>query len=117
MLPFKILRYVVAYVFIISGLMKVFSPELGHYFISLGLPYPQMMLYAVAFIEVIAGGFLLCNIATKLATIPLMAIMIAALIITKVPILTTDVLKFAFEARLDITMFVLLFLLYRSETS
>ncbi|KRG09639.1 DoxX family protein [Lederbergia galactosidilytica] len=114
--PLKYLRYVVAYVFIVSGLMKLISSELGDFFIQLGLPFPEITLYVVAFTEIIAGILLLFNIATKLATIPLMAIMIAALIITKIPILSTDFIQFLFEARLDITMFVLLIILYKWAT-
>ncbi|MFS0615714.1 DoxX family protein [Lederbergia ruris] len=115
--PFKSLRYLVAYVFIISGLMKITSSELGSYFVQLGLPFPEIMLYVVAIIEIIAGACLLFNMATKLATIPLIAVMIAALAITKIPLLSTDFMAFLFEARLDITMLVLLIVLYKSEAS
>ncbi|MBO0992584.1 DoxX family protein [Bacillus sp. SD088] len=114
-LPLKYLRYVVAYIFIVSGLMKIVSSELGSYFVQLGLPFPEITLYIVAFIEIIAGVCLLLKIVPKLATIPLMAIMLTAIVITKIPILSTDFMKFLFEARLDITVLVLLIVLYKLE--
>lgn len=109
---FKLLRYVVAYVFITSGIMKLTSAELGSYFISLGLPFPLYMMYAVAITELICGALLLANKRVKHATIPLIAIMIAAFLLTKVPILHSGFMPFAFSARLDIIMLVLLFILH-----
>jgi putative oxidoreductase len=108
----KLLRYVVAYVFITSGFMKLLSTELANSFIGLGLPYPHLLLNIVILLEIICGILLLINKSVKNATIPLIAIMIAALVLTKVPILTSGVLQFAFNARLDIVMFVLLIILY-----
>ncbi|MFD2444961.1 DoxX family protein [Bacillus sp. CGMCC 1.16607] len=109
---YKLIRYTVAYVFIISGLMKLISVELGNYFINLGLPFPLYLKYGVATVEMICGLFLIVNKHVKQTTIPLIAIMIAAIILTKVPILHTGFMAFAFNARLDIIMLVLLFILY-----
>lgn len=114
-IPYKYLRYAVAYVFIVSGLMKLINAEFANGFIQIGLPFPEIMLYVVALTEIIAGICLLLKFASKLAIIPLMAIMIAALVITKIPTLTTDFLQFLFDARLDITMLVLLIVLYKYE--
>jgi putative oxidoreductase len=108
----NLLRYLVAYVFIISGVMKLFSTELGHYFIQLKLPYPLTVMFIVAIIEIVCGTLILMNKRVKVASIPLLIIMIGAFLLTKVPILHTGFLPFAFNARLDIIMLILLFILY-----
>ncbi|OKL37678.1 hypothetical protein BLL40_04170 [Domibacillus mangrovi] len=108
----KLIRYLVAYVFITSGLMKLLSPELGHYLISLGPPFSQNTVYVIAIIEIICGIFILVNKGVKLATIPLIIIMIAALLLTKVSSLQSGFVQFSFNARLDIVMLVLLYILH-----
>ncbi|WP_102028819.1 DoxX family protein [Salirhabdus sp. Marseille-P4669] len=107
----RFIRYVVAYVFIVSGIMKVLSSEVANHFMGLGLPLPQQTLYVIAFLEVGCGLLLLTNRYVKYATIPLMIIMIGAILFTKVPILHSGFLQFAFQARLDIVLLVLLFIL------
>lgn len=110
--PLSTVRYVVAYVFITSGVMKLFSSHLAEVFINLGLPYPKMMLYVTAFMEIICGILILLNRSVKNAVIPLIGIMIAAILLTKIPSINTGILQFAFNARLDIVMIVMLILLY-----
>nr|WP_263323122.1 DoxX family protein [Neobacillus sp. Marseille-Q6967] len=109
------IRYAVAYVFITSGALKLFSDELAQTFIRLGLPFPDLMLYVTAFLEIICGLFILFNRNVKNAVIPLISIMIAALLLTKFPTIENGILHFAFNARLDIVMLVLLIILYRSS--
>lgn len=113
----KLLRYLVAYVFITSGLMKLLSVELQNYFISLGLPYPLQVMYVVAFLELVCGILILMNKRVKYASIPLMIIMIGAFLLTKVPILHNGFMPFAFQARIDVIMLVLLFILYTRNAS
>ncbi|MBU8880570.1 DoxX family protein [Bacillus sp. FJAT-29790] len=108
----NLIRYVVAYVFITSGFMKLISTDLGNYFINLGLPYPHITMYVIAYLEMICGIFILVNKSVKNAAIPLIAIMIAAILLTKIPTLNTGFMQFAFISRLDIIMLVLLFILY-----
>jgi putative oxidoreductase len=110
----KLIRYAVAYVFITSGLMKFFSAELAHHFLSIGLPYSHTMLNVVILIEIGCGLLILCNKGVKTAVIPLMAIMIAALLLTKLPYLNNGLLSFAFYSKLDIVMLVLLVVLYKN---
>ena len=111
-----IIRYLIAYVFITSGLMKLLNEELGNYFISLGLPFPVILMYIVAALEVVCGVLILMNRVIKLATIPLIGIMLGAILVTKIPILHSSIISFAFNARLDIIMLVLLITLYSSAT-
>lgn len=108
----QFIRYVVAYVFITSGIMKIINAELGQYFLSLGLPYPVYLKYVVAILEIGCGVFILLHKRVRYATIPLIVIMIGAILLTKVPLLHTSFMEFAFQARLDIVMLVLLFVLY-----
>lgn len=111
----KLIRYAVAYVFIISGLMKLLNAETANHFLSLGLPYPDMMLHLVIMLEIGCGILILLNKCVRTAAIPLIAIMIAAILITKLPILNIGFLPFAFQARLDIVMLVLLSILYKQN--
>jgi putative oxidoreductase len=97
--------------------MKLLSVDLQNYFLSLSLPYPHQVLYIVAFFEIICGGLILANKEVKKATIPLIIIMVGAFLITKVPVLHSGFMAFAFNARLDIIMLVLLFILHSRNTS
>jgi len=109
----NLIRLAVAYVFITSALMKLMSPEVANHFLGLGLPYPQQMLKLVIFLEMVCGILLLVNKSVKNAAVPLIGIMIVAILLTKVPLLHTGFLNFAFSARLDIVMLVLLVYLYK----
>lgn len=108
----SLIRYVVAYVFITSGFMKFWSEELANSFIGLGLPFPVYFMYVVALLELFCGSLILMNKQVKPASIPLIAIMIGAILLTKVPILHAGFAQFTFQARLDIVMLVLLFILF-----
>jgi putative oxidoreductase len=109
----NLIRYAVAYVFISSALMKLMSPVVANHFLGLGLPYPHLMLKLVIFLEIVCGILLLVNKSVKNAVVPLIGIMIVALLVTKVPLLHTGFLPFAFQARLDIVMLVMLVYLYK----
>lgn len=111
----NLIRYSVAYVFITSGLMKLLSEELANIFIGLGLPFPIYFMYLVALTEIICGGLILANKYVKKASMPLILIMIAAIILTKIPVLHAGLIEFAFNARLDIVMLTLLLILYKGS--
>jgi putative oxidoreductase len=108
----KLIRYAVAYVFITSSLMKFLNTEMETHFLQLGLPYPHLLLKLVILVEVVCGVLILINKSVKNAVIPLIGIMIVAILLTKVPLLHTGFLAFAFNARLDIVMLILLVYLY-----
>ncbi|OIK10439.1 hypothetical protein BIV60_20970 [Bacillus sp. MUM 116] len=109
---FKLIRYAVAYVFITSGFMKLLNTALANHFIALELPYPHVLLNTIILLEIVCGILILLNKSVRNAVIPLIAIMIAAIILTKVPTVHTSILQFAFDARLDIVMLILLIVLY-----
>ncbi|QED46929.1 DoxX family protein [Cytobacillus dafuensis] len=112
----NLIRYAVAYVFIVSSMMKMMNPEMGAYFVNLGLPYPIIVMYIVAITEFICGVFILLNRSVSNATIPLIGIMIFAIILTKIPTISSGFIQFAANARLDIVMLILLFILYRQPS-
>ncbi len=97
-------------------MMKMMNPEMGAYFVNLGLPYPIIVMYIVAITEFICGVFILLNRSVSNATIPLIGIMIFAIILTKIPTISSGFIQFAANARLDIVMLILLFILYRQPS-
>lgn len=113
----SLVRWAVAYVFIVSGAMKFISPDLANTFTQLSLPYPEQLMTVVAVAEVVCGGLILINKGAKLAAVPLMGIMVAALVLTKIPLISSGMMAFAFAARLDIVMLLLLFVLYNHRGS
>ncbi|WP_026584128.1 DoxX family protein [Bacillus sp. J33] len=113
LLVMNLLRFSVSYVFIVSGFMKLISAEIGSAFVNLGLPYPELIMHVVAFLEIVCGVLILFNKSVKSAVIPLIGIMAAAILLTKIPVLKSGFMPFAFDARLDGVMLVLLFILYK----
>ncbi|SPE35465.1 conserved membrane hypothetical protein [Burkholderiales bacterium] len=107
-------------VFFPEGLQKLLFPELlgpGR-FAAIGLPWPEFLGTFVGVVETVCGLMITLGLATRLAAIPLIIIMVVAIISTKIPILLGHdwwifhVGKFGrygfwsmqHEARADITM-------------
>lgn len=108
----KWICYLVGYVFVISGILKLVDNDFQAVFASLGMPFPRITLFLVAITELACGTLLLARMYIKFATLPLLVIIISALLLTKWPVFAEQgLLTFAFEARLDIVMLVLLLLL------
>lgn len=79
-LPPLFARVTLAWVFVSSGWGKVHHiDKVTGFFASLGLPAPGFQAHLVAYTEVIAGLLVLVGLATRLASIPLVVIMIVAL--------------------------------------
>jgi len=111
----KWLCYAVGYVFITSGVLKLVDGSFIGLFANLGMPFPEFTLYLVAIIELACGMLILGRMYLNLAVLPLLFIMFGAIFITKLPIiLSGGFLSFAFEARLDIIMIILLLLIRKS---
>src|SRR5690625_36303 len=112
----KWVRYAVGYVFITSGIVKLLVPEFKLFFLSLGFPFPNIVLFLVAIIEISCGALIIGRMYLKKATLPLIIIMIGALTIAKLPILLKEnILSFVFESRLDIVMLILLILIWKNS--
>jgi putative oxidoreductase len=116
-------------VFFPEGLQKLLFPALlgAGRFAKIGIPFPELMGPFVGMVETVCGILIIVGLMTRLATIPLLIVMVVAVISTKAPILlghdigpfhlAAGVKRVGFwsaqhEARADLTMFLgLLFLL------
>jgi putative oxidoreductase len=76
-------------VFFPEGLQKLFFPELlgAGRFAAIGIPWPDVLGPFVGVVETVCGALLILGLLTRLATIPLVIIMIVAIVSTKIPIL------------------------------
>lgn len=111
------IRYLVAYVFMLVGLLKWVSDDYGlTRFIQIGIPFPDVSVLIIGSIEMICGSLLLFDLHVNKATIPLLGVMVGAIFTTKIPILLKSGLgPFAFESRLDIVMIILLVILWKEH--
>lgn len=109
-------RFVIGYVFITSGVVKLLVPSFLELFANLGFPYPSIFLFLLAIVEIICGTLIIANMYVKYVTITLTIIMIGAISFVKLPILINEgILSFLFESRLDFAMLILLVLLWRQH--
>jgi len=97
----------VAGVFLSEGIQKFLYPDqLGTgRFIKIGLPMPEFLGLFVATFEIACGSLVLLGCLTRLAVIPLLAIMAVALATTKWPMLAGQGFWYmAHESRTDWSM-------------
>lgn len=115
----KWICYAIGFVFIITGVLKLVEGDFKLVFTDLGLPYPHTILFLVALTEIVCGGLIAVRLYLKRAAAPLIFIMLAAIFLTKVPVLTANegFLKFLFQARLDIVVLILLLLVWQHAPS
>jgi putative oxidoreductase len=103
------LRILVGTVFLSEGIQKfLFPDQLGvGRFIKIGLPAPEFFGYFVPTFEITCGLMVLTGLFTRLASIPLLIIILVAIISTKIPILMNEGFwKMAHEARTDWAMLI-----------
>lgn len=76
-------------VFFPEGLQKLIFPGLlgAGRFASIGIPWPDVMGPFVGVIEIVCGTLIIIGLATRLAAIPLIIVMVVAIVSTKIPIL------------------------------
>src|SRR5690606_12751032 len=94
-------------VFLSEGIQKFIHPaEVGAgRFARIGLPSPEVLAPLVGSFEIVCGVLVLFGIFTRLAVVPLLAIMATALVTTKVPILLqSGFWKMAHDSRTDFAM-------------
>jgi putative oxidoreductase len=87
-----LIRLMIGAVFLSEGIQKFMFPDergVGR-FIKIGLPSPEFFGYFVPTFEIVCGILVLAGLFTRLASIPLLIIMIVAIISTKIPILLTE---------------------------
>ncbi len=75
-------------VFFPEGMQKLAFPDIlgAGRFANIGIPYPNLMGPFVGVVETICGALIILGLFTRLASIPLIVIMIVAIVSTKVPI-------------------------------
>lgn len=76
-------------VFVPEGLQKLLFPEFlgAGRFVRIGIPWPEIMGPLVGATELVCGALIVVGLATWLAAVPLIVIMLVALVSTKLPIL------------------------------
>lgn len=87
-----LIRLFVGGLFLSEGIQKfLFASQLGSgRFERIGIPFPEIMGPTVGALELICGILILLGLFTRLASIPLIVIMLTALFTTKIPILNGD---------------------------
>lgn len=110
-----LIRILVGWVFVSEGIQKFLFPDalgVGR-FAKIGIPIPQMSAPFVGFVEIICGTLVIVGLFTRLAAVPLLAVILTAIATTKVPMLLHQgVWPMLHEARVDFSMLLaLLFLL------
>ena len=120
-LPIILIRVIVGLVFLTEGILKFMLPgELGAgRFAHIGLPFPHVLAPLVGSVEIVAGAAVMLGLFAGDAALLLLAVIVTALITTKVPILLGHqlgpfgppklnhygLLSFIHEARTDLSMF------------
>jgi len=102
-----LIRLMVGAVFLSEGIQKFLLPaEIGAgRFAKIGLPSPELLGPLVGGFEIACGVLVLAGLLTRLAAVPLIAIMGVAIFTTKVPIfLKSGFWKMAHESRTDFAM-------------
>ena len=108
------LRSIVGLIFITEGILKylyleVYGPS---FFDEIGFRYAFFWAYFTGAFEISCGLLVLIGLFTRIASIPLLIIMIIALITTKLPLLVNrGFWTFAHEYRLEFSLTFLLVLL------
>lgn len=84
-----IIRLLVGLVFLSEGIQKYLFPEIrgAGRFEKIGLPWPEFLGHLVGTAEILCGTLIVAGLLTRLATIPLIIIMLVAIATTKTDIL------------------------------
>ncbi|KRD12089.1 DoxX family protein [Flavobacterium sp. Root901] len=87
-----IIRLMVGAVFFSEGVQKFLFPAIrgAGRFEKIGLPSPEFLGSFVGFFEILCGILLLLGLLTRLASIPLIIIMLVAFAATKVEVLANE---------------------------
>jgi putative oxidoreductase len=106
-----LIRLTVGLIFLTEGIQKYLFPDLlgiGR-FLTIGFSHPAFWAYFTGTFEIICGTLIILGLITRLASIPLIIIMITAFITTKIPILLhKGIWPWAHEYRTDFAMTLLL---------
>jgi putative oxidoreductase len=102
-----LIRILVGWVFVSEGIQKfLFPAQLGvGRFEKIGIPAPQLTAPFVGSVEIVCGTLLLLGLFTRLAAIPLLAVILVAIATTKISMIAkTGMWSMLHEARTDFSM-------------
>lgn len=87
-----LIRLIIGAVFLSEGIQKFIFPAVrgAGRFDKIGLPSPEFLGGFVGIFEILCGVLVLFGLFTRLASIPLLIIMIVAIITTKTTVLTNE---------------------------
>ena len=110
-----LVRLTVGLIFLTEGIQKYLFPELlgtGR-FNTIGFSHPAFWAYFTGTFEIVCGTLIILGFLTRIASVPLIIIMITAFITTKIPILVhKGIWPWAHEYRTDFAMTLLLIYLF-----
>jgi putative oxidoreductase len=109
-------RIAAGLIFFTQGILKYIDPHMGVLrFAKIGFPYPDFTAHLVGTFEVACGALVLAGLFTRIASIPLLIVILTAIATTKIPELVRPEQGFWFmvsDARTDFAMAMsLLFLI------
>ena len=110
------IRLAVGLIFLTQGILKFIDPHMGVLrFARIGFPYPGFTAHFVGTFEIACGLLILFGLFTRIASIPLLIVILTAIATTKIPELFRSDQGFWFmvsDARTDFAMTMsLLFLM------
>jgi len=108
-------RIITGFIFISEGIQKyIIVTMLGPaYFKEIGFGHPMFWSYFTGTFEILCGTLIMIGLLIRLASIPLLIIMLTAFFKTKLPLLGSDgFLRFAHEYRIDFALTLLLIMLF-----
>ncbi len=110
------IRLAVGLIFFTQGILKYIDPHMGALrFMRIGFPMPEFTAHFVGIFEIVCGFLVLLGLLTRLASIPLLIVILTAIATTKIPELFRPNQGFWFmvsDARTDFAMTMsLLFLI------
>ena len=102
------IRVAVGLIFFSQGVLKFIDPKMGVVrFARIGFPYPAFTAHFVGAFEIVCGLLVLTGLFTRIASIPLLIVILTAIATTKIPELLNPAQGFWFmvsDARIDFAM-------------
>lgn len=110
------IRLAVGLIFFSQGILKYIDPRMGVLrFAKIGFPFPDFTAHLVGTFEIACGFLVLIGLLTRLASVPLLIVILTAIATTKIPEVVHPEQGFWFmvsDARTDFSMtMALLFLI------
>jgi putative oxidoreductase len=80
------IRLSVGLIFLTQGILKYIDPHMGVLrFAKIGFPYPGITAHFVGTFEIACGSLILIGLLTRIASIPLLIVILTAIASTKIP--------------------------------